>query len=103
MDRSVPENPDLSRRSPFLYLTSGQLVDIDLAILGADPARFAEYDTQVREEYRWVPESVYRSKRREVLAGFLARPAIYGTGRFRDHLEGRARENLSAWSGGGRR
>lgn len=79
------------------------LVDIDLAILGADPARFAEYDTQVREEYRWVPESVYRSKRREVLAGFLARPAIYGTGRFRDHLEGRARENLSAWSGGGRR
>jgi predicted metal-dependent HD superfamily phosphohydrolase len=70
------------------------LVDIDLAILGADPARFAEYDAQVREEYRWVPEAVYRVKRREVLAGFLARPMIYATERFRDRFEGRARENL---------
>lgn len=70
------------------------LVDIDLAILGADPARFAEYDAQVREEYRWVPSWLYRRKRKEVLAGFLARPAIYGTERFRDRFEGRARENL---------
>lgn len=70
------------------------LVDIDLAILGADPARFAEYDAQVREEYRWVPEPVFRGKRREVLAGFLARPVIYGTQRFRERFEGRARENL---------
>ncbi|MFC3683334.1 HD domain-containing protein [Hydrogenophaga luteola] len=70
------------------------LVDIDLGILGADPARFAEYDAQVREEYRWVPGWLYRRKRKEVLAGFLARPAIYGTERFRDRFEGRARENL---------
>jgi predicted metal-dependent HD superfamily phosphohydrolase len=70
------------------------LVDIDLAILGADPARFTEYDTQVREEYRWVPDLVYRTRRREVLAGFLARPAIYGTGRFRERFEAQARENL---------
>ena len=70
------------------------LVDIDLAILGADPARFAEYDAQVRAEYRWVPGWLYRRKRKEVLAGFLARPAIYGTERFRDRFEGRARENL---------
>lgn len=70
------------------------LVDIDLAILGADPARFAEYDAQVRAEYRWVPGWLYRRKRKEVLAGFLNRQAIYGTGRFRDRLEGRARENL---------
>lgn len=70
------------------------LVDIDLAILGADPARFAEYDAQVRAEYRWVPGWLYRRKRREVLAGFLARPAIYGTERFRERFEGRARENM---------
>ena len=72
------------------------LVDIDLAILGADPARFAEYDAQVREEYRWVPGWLYRRKRREVLAGFLARDAIFGTERFRAQFEGRARENLCA-------
>lgn len=71
------------------------LVDIDLAILGADPARFAEYDTQVRAEYRWVPSWLYRRKRKDVLAGFLKRPAIYGTKRFRERFERRARENLS--------
>ena len=70
------------------------LVDIDLAILGAEPVRFAEYDTQVRAEYRWVPGLIYRGKRRAVLAGFLARPAIYGTERFRALFEARARENL---------
>ena len=42
----------------------------------------------------WVPGWLYRRKRKEVLAGFLARPAIYGTERFRDRFEGRARENL---------
>ena len=31
------------------------LVDIDLAILGADTARFAEYQTQIRREYAHVP------------------------------------------------
>jgi predicted metal-dependent HD superfamily phosphohydrolase len=70
------------------------LVDIDLAILGADPARFAEYDAQVREEYRWVPDLIYRTRRSEVLAGFLARPAIYGTDRFRERFEAQAQENL---------
>ena len=70
------------------------LVDIDLAILGAEPARFAEYDAQVREEYRWVPGWIYRSKRKEVLASFLQRPAIYSTERFRERLEPQARENL---------
>lgn len=71
------------------------LVDIDLAILGADPARFAEYDALVRAEYRWVPGWLYRRKRKEVLAGFLKRPVIYGTQWFQERFEGRARENLT--------
>ncbi|HEY9096905.1 MAG TPA: N-methyl-D-aspartate receptor NMDAR2C subunit [Hydrogenophaga sp.] len=73
------------------------LVDIDLAILGADPPRFAEYDAQVRDEYRWVPGWLYRRKRKQVLAGFLARPEIYGTERFRARFEQRARENLRSF------
>ena len=36
------------------------LVDIDLSILGAAPARFDEYERQVRAEYAWVPDFLFR-------------------------------------------
>jgi predicted metal-dependent HD superfamily phosphohydrolase len=72
------------------------LVDIDLSILGADPVRFAEYDAQVKAEYSWVPEAVYRIKRREVLQGFLDRPVIYNTHHFQARHEQQARANLRA-------
>jgi len=70
------------------------IIDVDLAILGAEPARFAQYEEQVRAEYASVPIDVYRHKRGELLARFLARPAIYGTPELRARLEERARINL---------
>jgi len=70
------------------------LVDIDLAILGADPERFDEYEVQVRQEYAWVPGPLFRRKRREILMGFLARPTIYGTAWFQERFEATARDNL---------
>ena len=70
------------------------LVDIDLSILGADPERFDEYEVQVRQEYSWVPGLLFRRKRREILAGFLDRPHIYTTARFRERFEASARENV---------
>jgi predicted metal-dependent HD superfamily phosphohydrolase len=69
------------------------LVDIDLAILGADPVRFAEYDRQVAE-YAWVPRLVYGFKRKQVLRGFLDQAFIYATPHFRQLLEAQARSNL---------
>lgn len=71
------------------------LVDIDLAILGASAARFDEYDRQVRDEYGFVPEAVFREKRAEVLRGFLERPAIFGTAAFAGRFEAAARGNLA--------
>jgi predicted metal-dependent HD superfamily phosphohydrolase len=71
------------------------LVDIDLSILGAPRPRFDEYEAQVRAEYGWVPGFLFRRKRREILAEFLARNPIYNTPRLRESLEGRARENLA--------
>ncbi|CBL46942.1 Conserved hypothetical protein [gamma proteobacterium HdN1] len=71
------------------------LVDIDLAILGASPQRFAEYDKQVRAEYSWVPSILYRMKRKKVLQSFLERPNIYCTQHFRAHYEAQARINLT--------
>jgi predicted metal-dependent HD superfamily phosphohydrolase len=71
------------------------LVDVDLAILGAPVERFDEYERQVRTEYAWVPVPLFRSRRREILEGFLSRPRIYGTEAFRATFEDAARANLS--------
>jgi predicted metal-dependent HD superfamily phosphohydrolase len=70
------------------------LVDIDLAILGASPARFAEYEAQIRQEYSFVPGWLFRRKRRQILQGFLDRPRLYSTTHFHDALEAAARRNL---------
>ena len=70
------------------------LVDIDLAILGADPARFAEYERQIRDEYGFVPEAVFRDKRAAILRGFLERPALFATAHYVDRFDQPARANL---------
>lgn len=70
------------------------IVDIDLSILGAPLERFFEYERQVRQEYSWVDEAIFRSVRSRILQEFLARPSIYSTTIFRDRLERSARENL---------
>lgn len=72
------------------------LVDIDLAILGANEQRFAEYEQQVRQEYQWVPEEVFRQKRAAILQGFLARRPLYGSEVMQVRLEMAARRNLQA-------
>lgn len=72
----------------------GLLVDSDLSILGANPARFAEYEAQVREEYGYVPDAVFFSKRKVILQAFLDRPFIYTTDYFRKQFEVQARGNL---------
>ncbi|MCK6681044.1 MAG: N-methyl-D-aspartate receptor NMDAR2C subunit [Thermoanaerobaculia bacterium] len=70
------------------------LLDIDLAILGSSPERFAEYERQIRFEYRHVPGLCFRLARRKVLKGFLGRGSIFSTPFFRERLEGHARANL---------
>lgn len=72
------------------------IIDIDLAIFAQAPERVMVYEQQIREEYAWVPESVYREKRAEILTGFLNRERIYLTAWARERLEERARENLRA-------
>lgn len=71
------------------------LVDIDLGILGAAADRFDDYEVQVREEYSWVPEPLYRAARKKVLEGFVNREWIYSTPPFRSKHETQARENIA--------
>lgn len=70
------------------------LIDIDLSILGAERARFDEYERQVGEEYGFVPAAVRLPRRRAILQRFLDRDAIYATPRMHALLEARARANL---------
>ena len=70
------------------------MLDIDLAILGAETAVFEEYDRAIRKEYEWVPEARYRQARAAVLGGFLDRRTIFKTVDFQRAYEARARQNL---------
>ncbi|WP_027166459.1 hypothetical protein [Mesorhizobium sp. WSM3224] len=70
-------------------------LDMDLAILGAEPDAFDAYEKAVRREYGWVEEPMWRAGRAAVLKGFLARPHIFHTEPFRRRSEARARENLA--------
>lgn len=83
--------PSPARAAPDRAL----LIDIDLAILGADEARFAQYEGQIRAEYGWVPGEVFVAKRRAVLRGFLERERIYSTDAMHARFEARARRNLA--------
>lgn len=69
--------------------------DIDLAILGQPAAVFDQYERQVRVEYAWVPDELFRAGRSAILKSFLDRPSIYATPFFGKKYEAAARRNLS--------
>jgi predicted metal-dependent HD superfamily phosphohydrolase len=70
------------------------MVDVDLSILGREPEVFWRYEENIRKEYAWVPENVFRQKRIEILSGFLDRQHIYYYEKYRVMFEERARANL---------
>jgi predicted metal-dependent HD superfamily phosphohydrolase len=70
------------------------LVDADLSILGALPERFQEYEAQVRREYAWVPDEMFRSTRAQILKELLGRSHLYSTAYFQERYEAQARRNL---------
>lgn len=71
------------------------LIDIDLAILGANPERYYEYEQQIRQEYAFAPEPIFKAKRAEILQRFLAQPSIFTTPLFIERYERQARANIN--------
>lgn len=76
------------------YLDQMLMVDIDLSILGAPRSRYIEYENQIREEYTWVSESIFKENRKALLMEFLSRNKIYNTMYFQKNNEDQARKNL---------
>jgi predicted metal-dependent HD superfamily phosphohydrolase len=70
------------------------LCDADLAILAADPERYAAYASAVREEYAFVPDEHFNQGRADVLRGLLDLPRLFRTPPAEARLEARARHNL---------
>lgn len=77
-------------------LDTAILCDADLAVLGAPPAAYREYAAQVRAEYAHVDDVGWRTGRRRVLEGFLARPTVFTTEPAIARWEERSRANLAA-------
>ena len=84
-----------SESNHHTVLGDQQLInDIDLAILGQSETDYNHYSHGVRQEYRKVPNFIYRRKRRQLLQQFLQRPRIYQFDQFYRALEAPARANI---------
>lgn len=70
------------------------VVDVDLAIFGETPARFDQYEEQMRWEYSWLPGFLFKKQWDDVLSEILARSAIFNTQPFRERYESQARTNI---------
>jgi predicted metal-dependent HD superfamily phosphohydrolase len=87
---------DHGKPSPTIDGPMAVLLDADLAILGASEARYQRYAADIRKEYAWVPEDIYRTGRASVLRHFLDMRSIYRTQLMIEEGELAARRNLQA-------
>lgn len=71
------------------------VVDIDLSILGEEPALYDEFERSIRREYWWVPLKRFARARIDVLNGFLVRNEIYRTPFYFERYEKKARQNIN--------
>lgn len=69
-------------------------LDADLAILGSAPSIYTQYSQNIRKEYAWVPEALYKTGRTRVLQNLLAGPQLYQTPYFGELYEEQARRNM---------
>jgi predicted metal-dependent HD superfamily phosphohydrolase len=70
--------------------------DADLSILGSDSDSYFTYAKQIRKEYVYFPDIIYKPGRRKVLEHFLEMENIFKTKYFQDKFEEQAKINISA-------
>lgn len=100
---SVPDNVIESCRSQILatktHLVSPDkdtnlFTDADLSVLGRDWNSYSAYCEQVRKEYSFFPDLIYKPGRKKVLMHFLKMDRIFKTDYFFEKFESQARKNL---------
>ena len=70
-------------------------LDCDLAIVGAEPARYDDYERAIAREYAAVPPDAFRAGRRTFVARLAARERLFFSDFFHARLDGAARANLA--------
>jgi predicted metal-dependent HD superfamily phosphohydrolase len=96
VERIVSLIVSTKEHAPDLQGDHALLSDIDLAILGARPERYREYQRQVRAEYAFVPQVVFDQARRAFLSKMLERESIFHTCEIRQKCGDQAESNLQA-------
>lgn len=71
------------------------IIDIDMAVLGASPGRYEQYEADLQREHGHMAEFIYRRKRLEILKSINNRQRIFQSDPARAALESQARENLA--------
>lgn len=71
------------------------LCDADLVVLGGSPQEYAAYAAAIRDEYRHVPDDLFRTGRASVLRHLVDQPRLFRTDLGYRKYEERARANLA--------
>ncbi len=69
--------------------------DVDLAILGAAPAVYAQYVVDIRAEYSWLSDQDFAAGRARVLEAFIGQPDVYVLEGFSEMFDEQARSNVA--------
>lgn len=85
----------LTDHSSFVSDIDAQIVlDLDLGVIGQDDEVFDEYESNIRKEYSWVPEDIFKRERSKILKKIMERDYIYYLDCMRNKYELIARKNL---------
>lgn len=69
-------------------------LDFDLSILGQEPELYQTYQQHIRQEFRFIPDVIFRAKRIKIIKNMLQMPFIYRMPETRELYEKQARKNL---------
>lgn len=84
-----------AKHLPAPDISTRLLLDLDLAVLGSAPEKYASYAGAVRKEFAFVPDAAWRTGRAAVMDRFLARERLYQTDCFHARHERQARVNIA--------